>query len=190
MLFILGIIRMRFPIAKLKPSNLATLRALPGGDAGVAMMEVVMAMALILVVAVSVTQLFMVATKMAASNRVLTAARIVVQRNLDNALSVRWDENTTPTILQTTLDTGAVYDDDGDNLNGEGTNKIALLISKTASNTSYAMIPATMIRTVQTVTNTQGATILRIKFTLTYTYQKRTQVVEMTTMRAIDDFKL
>lgn len=168
----------------------ATLQALLGRRAGVAMMEVVMAMALILVVAVSVTQLFMVATKMAASNRVLTAARIVVQRNLDNALSVRWDADTTPAILVTTTATGAVYDDDGDNLNGEGTNKIALLISKTPSNTSYAMIPATMIRTVTTVANAQSATILKIKFTLTYTYQNRTQVIEMSTMRAIDDFKI
>lgn len=178
---------MRFEFPTIKSPAGAALRRLRSSRAGIAMMEAVMATAMVMTIAVGVTQMFLVSTRMAASNRVLTAARIVIQRNLDNALTLRWDSTVTPSVLAITAATGVVYDDDGNNLNGEGTNKVALLISKDASDTAYTVIPASMTRTVTAVTNTQGADIRLIKFSLTYTFQNRTQVVQMSTMRAIDD---
>ncbi|MEQ1858616.1 MAG: hypothetical protein ABMA13_01625 [Chthoniobacteraceae bacterium] len=137
--------------------------------------------------AVSVTHLFITSNRLASANRVLTAARAVVQRNLDSALAVRWETTVTPSILAITSAGGSVFDDDGANLNGEGTNKVALLIEKKTDGTTYTVIPATLNRIVTPVANAQGADIRRVRFRLTYTFQNRNQVVEMSTMRAIDD---
>jgi hypothetical protein len=151
----------------------------------VALIEVVIASSLVLMVSIAITQLLAVTTRMAAANRVLTAARVVVQRNLDKALTIRWDSSTSPSVFAITPAAGIVYDDD-DSTNGEGANKIALLVEK-QGDTPYTLIPATMTRTVTAVTNTQGADIRRIKFSLVYTFQNRPQLVEMTTLRSIDD---
>lgn len=171
-------------------------RPVPGGDfrlhlrrsvAGVALIEVVVASALMLMVAVGVTHVLMTSTRIASANRVLTAARTVVQRNLDNAMAVRWDTTYTPPILAITSAAGSVYDDDG-NLNGEGTNKVALLVEKKdTGGTTYTVIEGTLNRIVQTVMNTQGADIRSVRFRLSYRFHKRDMVVEMGSMRAIDD---
>lgn len=155
--------------------------------AGIALIEVVVASALMLMVAVSVTHLLITSTRIASSNRVLTAARAVVQRNLDNALAVRWDSTYTPTILG--LTTGQVYDDDG-NLNGEAPDKVALLVEKKDNGTTYTIIEGSLLRIVTsepTVPSIPGTEIRRITFRLTYTFQNRQQKVEMSSLRAIDD---
>lgn len=158
---------------------------------GIALVEVMVASALMIAVAVAVTHMLMVSTKIAASNRVLTAARAIVQRNLDNALAVRWDSTTTPSILAITSAAGSVYDDDGNGTgngaNGEGNNKVALLIEKKTDNSTYTVIPATLNRIVTAVVNTQNAPIRLVEFRLTYDFQGRTQTVRMSSMRAIDD---
>lgn len=156
-------------------------------EAGASIAEIVVATALVLTVAVGITQMLLVSTRVAAANRVLTAARAIVQRNLDNAMAVRWDSANEPSILAVTTVTGAVFDDDGSNVNGEGTNKVALLIEKKTDGSVYTVIPATLTRTVTSVPNTQGANIRQIKFRLTYTFQNRNMVVEMSAMRSIDD---
>ena len=156
------------------------------GRAAIALVEVVVATGLVLTIAVLVTHLLMVSTRVASANRVLTAARAIVQRNIDNALAVRWTSTAAvPAVLATT--SGSVYDDDGANLNGEGTNKIALVIERKADGTPYTVIPATLDRIVTDISPSAGATIRQVKFRLTYTFQNRSQTVEMSTMRAIDD---
>jgi hypothetical protein len=144
-------------------------------------MEAVVAMALVLVTAISATHSFLVSNRIAASNRVLTSARAIMQRNLDNALSLRWDSTYTPPVLAITSAGGSVFDDDGG-----GDNTVALLV-QTNNGISTTLLQGTLNRIVTAVSNPQGADIRRVTFRITYTFQKRNYSVEMSTMRAIDD---
>lgn len=159
-------------------------------ESGIALIEVVVASALTIMVAVAITHLFLTSTKIASSNRVLTAARAIVQRNLDNAMALRWDSSTVPSILAIT--SGAiVYDDDGVTKDADGnvlTNKVSLVAQTNSDGTqTFTVIPGTLTRQVVAVSNTLGANIRRITFRLTYTFQGRNQTVEMSAIRAIDD---
>jgi len=175
-------------LKRCRPTPAGSFRLRAGRSlAGIALIEVVVASALMLMVAVSVTHVLMTSTRIASANRVLTAARTVVQRNLDNAMAVRWDSTYTPPILAITSAAGSVYDDDG-NANGEGANKIALLVEKKdTGGSTYTVIEGTLNRIVTSVTNTQGADIRSVRFRLTYRFHKRDMTVEMGSMRAIDD---
>src|SRR5689334_126679 len=85
---------------------------------GIMLVEMLVATGLVAVVIGSSLIGMLQANREAAAYRALTAARIVVERNIEYALAVSFDSTTTPTILQITSATGAVYDDDGggDNL--------------------------------------------------------------------------
>ncbi len=140
-----------------------------------------MAMGLIMLIALSTTQTFLVSNRLAATNRVLTAARTIIQRNLDTALSLRFDSSTVPAVLAITPASGTVYDDDGG-----GDNQVNILIQKTGS-TQTTLLKGTLTRIVLAESNPQGADIRRITFRLAYTFQRRNFSVDMTAMRAIDD---
>jgi type II secretory pathway pseudopilin PulG len=149
---------------------------------GFGLLETIIAMSLIMLIAVSTTQAFLVSNRRAATNRALTAARTIVQRNLDLAMSVRFENKTLPPILALTAPAGAPYDDDE---NATDT-KVNLLIQKTG-NVQNVLVKGDLIRIVQAETNTQGADIRRVTFRLTFNFQRRDFLVEMTTFRAIDD---
>lgn len=140
-----------------------------------------MAMGLIMLIAMSATQAFLISNRTAATNRVLTAARTIVQRNLDTALSLRFDSTSVPAVLAITPAAGQAYDDDG------GTdNQVNILIQKTAT-TQTTLVKGTLLRTVLAEANPQNADIRRITFRLSYTFQRRNFNVDMTALRAIDD---
>lgn len=146
------------------------------------LLEAIMAMGLILLIATSVTQTFLVSNRVAATNRVLTAARTIVQRNLDTALSLRFDSTNVPPVLAITPSAGQIYDDDGG-----GDNQVNILIQKTGA-TQTTLVKGTLTRIVIAEPNPpQNADIRRITFRLTYAFQRRDFTIDMTSMRAIDD---
>jgi hypothetical protein len=140
-----------------------------------------MSMGLIMLIAMSVTQTFLVSNRNAATNRVLTAARTIVQRNLDTALSLRFDSTTTPAVLAITTAAGQTYDDDGG-----ADNQVNILIQKVGT-TQTVLVKGTLLRIVVAEPNPQNADIRRITFRLTYAFQRRNFIVDMTALRAIDD---
>jgi type II secretory pathway pseudopilin PulG len=147
---------------------------------GFGLIEAIMSMGLIMLIALTTTQTFLVSNRNAATNRVLTAARTIVQRNLDMAMSQRFDGSTVPAILA--LTSGTVVDDDGG-----ADNQVNILVQKTGS-TQNILVKGTLTETVTAEPNPpQNADIRRVTFRLTYTFQRRTFVVDMTALRAIDD---
>jgi hypothetical protein len=148
---------------------------------GFGLLEAIMAMGLIMLIALSTTQAFLTSNRIAATNRVLTAARTIVQRNLDTALSLRFDGGNVPAVLAITPPTGQTYDDDG-----MADGQVNILIQKTGA-TQTTLVKGTLTRIVLAEANPQNAVIRRITFRLTYNFQRRNFTVDMSAIRAIDD---
>ena len=147
--------------------------------AGVLLMEVMIASAVLVMTIVGATQALLTANRLSASSRVLTGARAVVQRNIDTALTVTYTKASEPTILAITPAGGSTYDDDG---GFDNTIQIAA-----QDNGGIVLATGTLTRIVTAVTNADGAIIRQVTFKLDYTYGGRAQSVSMTTMRSIDD---
>lgn len=156
--------------------------------AGFSLMELIVATLLITLAAISSTRAMLSATRIAARNRVLTAARTIVQRNLDNALSLRWDRTTVPGVLAVTAAGGEAWDDDTEG----GTGQVAVVIEDEGPGmTQTVPVPGVLTRIVedlktQTTINPENAEIRRITFRLNFTYRNQPFVVQMSAMRAMD----
>lgn len=152
----------------------------------IAYVEAVIAFGLVMMTAVVSTQALLTANRLAAANRVMTAARAVVQRNIDSAMSVRFDSTVVPPMLGITSASGVTYEDD--NINGASTDaQVDLLTEKDDYGGTQILVKGTLKRIVTAVSNTQGADIRQVTFQLNYVFQNRNYVVEMTTLRTIDD---
>ena len=141
--------------------------------------ESMVAAAILALVIVGTSQALLVANRLAAAARVLTAARSVVQRNIDTALTSTFTQASTPAILATTPATGTVWDDDG---GGDNTVQISVEDNNTA-----IVATGVLTRTVVALANSDNAPILQVTFSLTYTYRGRAVTIAMTTMRSRDD---
>jgi len=130
-------------------------------------------------VAVSSVQAFGVLNRNAAGNRIITNARVIVQRNIDTALAVTCGKSAIPAILATTPTAGTVYDDDGG-----AANIVTVVLAGTGG---VQLVQGTLTRIVTSVTNTDAADIRQITFRLNYTFRARAYAYSLTTMRAIDD---
>jgi hypothetical protein len=181
LLFIMATMENSFSIEPAHPrKEVPRSLARPVGTGGFGLLEAIMAMGLIMLIALSTTQTLLVSNRNAATNRVLTAARTIVQRNLDTAMSLRFDGSTVPSVLALTGST--VVDDDGG-----GDNQVNILVQKTGA-TQTVLVKGTLTEIVTAEPNPpQNADIRRITFRLAYTFQRRNFTVEMTAMRAIDD---
>lgn len=115
----------------------------------------------------------------ASTNRVITNARAIVQRNVDTALSVTCSKTSIPPILAITSIDGAVYDDDG------GTGNLVTIAQQGSSTVELAR--GTLTRIVTPVMNSDGADIRQIVFRLNYNYLGRDHSYSLSSMRAIDD---
>ena len=155
--------------------TLASLR----GRAGILLIEAIIAAAALALVIVGASQALLIANRLAATSRVLTAARSVVQRNIDTALTTTFTQASTPAILATTGATGQVYDDDG---GGDNTVQISVQDNNTA-----VVAAGVLTRTVTQLANADNAVVLQVTFSLTYTYRGRADTFSMTTIRARDD---
>ncbi len=143
--------------------------------------ELLVAVGILSLVLMSSITGLLTANRQAAAYRALTAARIVVERNIENALAVNFDTTNTPAILQTTSAGGAVYDDDGG-----GDNKVNLLVQNTSG--SSIILKGTLTRIVTAEPNPQNAIIRRVTFRCDFNFRGRDYSVSMTTLRSIDDF--
>ena len=148
-------------------------------SAGILLIEAIIATAALALVIVGASQALLIANRIAATSRVLTAARSVVQRNIDTALTTTFTQATVPAILATTPATGTVWDDDG---GGDNTVQIAVQDNNTA-----VVASGVLTRTVVALANADNAVVLQVTFSLTYTYRGRADTVSMTTIRARDD---
>jgi hypothetical protein len=148
-----------------------------------ALVEVIVALSLLTLVVVSSTQAFIQANRESAIMRLMTAARGIVQRNIDTALTVGWTSSLEPAILALTPPTGALYDDDAPPQSvTDNVVEIAVMEDGTT-----ACVPGSLLRTVIEEPNPEGALIRKITFRLDYTYLSRSYSVQMVTERAIDD---
>ena len=134
---------------------------------------------LIGLVAVGSVQAISVLNLNAASNRIITNARVIVQRNIDKALSITCSKNSVPAVLAITPAAGVIFDDDG------GTVNIVTVVLQGSSNVQ--LVQGTLTRIVTAVTNADSADIRQVTFRLDYTYRSRAYSYALTTMRAIDD---
>jgi len=147
--------------------------------AGILLIEVMVAAAVLVMVTVGATHALLTGNRLAASSRVLTGARAVVQRNIDTALTVSFTKSSIPAILAITSAGGSTYDDDG---GFDNTIQIAA-----QDNGGVVLATGTLTRIVTAVANADGADIRQITFRLDYTYGGRAQLVSMATMRSMDD---
>lgn len=155
------------------------LRPLRHHRRGFALAEVVVGLTVLVLTIVTTTHAMIINHRWAALARLRTAARAVVQRNIDTALSVNFTTTTTPGILATTVPAGVVWDDDGG-----GDNLVTLT---TAENGETSTAHGTLTRIVTAVSNPEDATVRRITFRLSYTLASRTYTTEMSTIRSLDD---
>lgn len=145
------------------------------------LVEQVVAMGIFAIVLSGAVVGLLLSNRQATIYRALTAARAVVERNIENALNVNYDSVTTPAILATTAAGGVVYDDEGD-----GDNLVDIVVQDSAG--TNKLIKGTLTRTVLMETNPQSAPIRSITFSLTFAMRGRNYTTSMTTLRAIDDF--
>ena len=153
------------------------------GIAAMALVEIIVAMSLLTLVVVSSTQAFIQANRESAIMRLMTAARGILQRNIDTALTVGWTSSLEPPILALTPPTGTLYDDDAPPQSStDNVVQIAVMEDGTTST-----VPGSLFRTVVNEPNPDGATIRKITFRLDYTYLSHSYSIQMVTERAIDD---
>jgi hypothetical protein len=158
-----------------------SLRSRHESAAGILLVELVVAMSVLtLVVAAGIGGL-LVANRYAAANRALTAARLVVERNIERALSVSYDLANVPPILAVTGAGGVVWDDDG---GGDG--MVSILTQNATGNTAH--LKGTLRRSVSLEPTPNNAGVRRVTFRLDFTYLGRPLTAQMTTLRAVDDF--
>ena len=147
--------------------------------AGSALVEAVVASVVLAIVFLGSVEALIMANGNAAKSRLTTNARVIVQRNIDQASGVPFTSASVPAILALTPSEGVVYDEDG---NGDG---LANVVVQSAGGST--VVSGVLTRTVVAVLNPEGADIRKITFSLKYTYSKFPEVTtEMTTVRAQD----
>ncbi len=156
-----------------------TPRRIRPGEGGFTLTEVVVAMAVSIILGVVVVLSLLSAQKFAASTRVATDARVILQRNIDTALGVKFTSVDTPGILAITGSDGEVY-------NGEGVGSPTSIpiITTSGSNT---LVSGTLTRIVTAYSNSEFAVIRKVTFRLDYEFQGRSTSVSMSTLRSQDD---
>jgi len=163
------------------PRALQLLPVVNKRNGGFGLTEQVVAMGILAIVIAGAIAGLLQANRQATIYRAQTAARAVVERNIETALNVTYDSVTTPAILAITAATGSVYDDEGD-----GDNLVDIVVQDSAG--TNKMIKGTLTRIVLAEGNPQGAPIRRVTFSLTYALRGKSYTTSMTTLRAIDDF--
>jgi hypothetical protein len=143
--------------------------------------ELLVAMGIMALVLMSSITGLLTANRQAAAYRALTAARMIVERNIEAVLAVSYDSSNTPAILAVTSSSGQVHDDDGG-----GDNNVNIFVQNSAG--TNILLKGTLTRIVVAQSNPQGATIRRVTFRVNFNYRGRDYATQMTTFRAIDDF--
>jgi len=162
-------------------SNAGTRKASGGlgnPQAGFTLIQVLVAVGIIALCGIASVQSLVLLNQRAATTRLMNNARAIVERNINTALTVPYTSSNIPSILATTSASGSTYDDDS---LANGYVPIAYLSNGT---TSY--LNGTLKRTVVSESNSAGATILRVTFSISYTYRNRSYSYSSTTLRTTD----
>ncbi len=141
--------------------------------------ETMVAAAVLAMVIVGTSHALLIANRIAASSRVLTGARAVLQRNIDTALASTFTQSSTPAILAITPASGQAYDDDG---GFDSSVQIAVQDNGTA-----VVASGSLTRTVVAIANADNADIRKVTFALQYVYRGKTVSLSMSTIRSRDD---
>ena len=139
--------------------------------------EVAIGVALLGLIAASAIAALTMLNKNAASTRVMTNAREIVQRNIETAMGSPFTASVEPNILKKTGTNGSAWDDSG------GSGQVIIYSSRDGSSLT---VKGNLIRTVTAETNAAGADIRRVNFRLSYSLFGRPMSYEMTTIRAMD----
>ena len=159
------------------PHKMQLLAARPSSDAAMTIVEIAIGMALLGLVAAAAIAALTVLNKNAASTRVMSNAREIVQRNVEAAMGSPFTSSTEPNILKITSTSGSTWDDAG------GTGQVTIYTSRDGTG---PMVQGTLTRTVTTEANTPSADIRRVQFRLSYSLFNRPMTYQMTTIRAMD----
>jgi type II secretory pathway pseudopilin PulG len=145
---------------------------------GLALVEAMVACAIIAFTFAGVMYSMTIVNRRAILSRIQTNARAVVQRNIDRALSEKFTIQISPSILATTTTSGSTWDDDGG-----GDNKVSVV---TENSTGTIVIPGTLTRTVTSITNTAGAELRQVTFSLAYSWRGNNYTYKASTTRSRD----
>jgi prepilin-type N-terminal cleavage/methylation domain-containing protein len=150
--------------------------------AGVSLIEVVMATAIISIYATAAVPALLTMDQNAASSRVITAAKEIVDRNIEAAGAVPFVSSSIPAILAVTSGNVAC----GDYAYPALTNPMPLIVDSTGA----TIISGTLSRNVvlwNSSDPTDNPNTRRITFTITYTVFHRPQIYTNSTLRAPDE---
>lgn len=148
---------------------------------GTTLVETSIAIALLGLIAATAIATLVILNKNAASTRVMTGAREIVQRNIESAVGSAFTTNSLPPngILNLTGTNGAVWDENG------GTNPVVISTNRDGTFT----VTGTLTRTVVAEPSAVAAPtpdIRRVTFHLDYSLFGRAMSYEMITIRAVD----
>ncbi len=151
-------------------------------------METVAAMAIIAILGASLMVGLLAAHRHVAVSRVMTAGRIILQRNIDRAMGVPFLSNITRAeVLAETATDGTPYSHEG-----IGT---ATSLPVLTSNDGRVLVTGTLTRIVRdepipnasALSDVSTAKLLRVTFRLRYNYLNRNYTQELASIRAQDD---
>ncbi len=191
----------------LSPGERAVIPSLRSTIAGITIVEAVTAMAITAIISAAAIGSLLTAQALAARARLMTNARVVVQRNIDTALSIPFSGINPPEILQVTNGAWEIYEETFDS---DASASPTPTPSPTPSpgpspaptpapNTTVALnsegdpiVLGTLTRLVTDLPSGQlpndvpGVIIRKVTFRIQYTYLNRSYQYEMTTLRAQD----
>jgi type II secretory pathway pseudopilin PulG len=151
---------------------------------GLTIVESMISVAVLATFAISATLCLMGFNKWAANDRNATAAMIIVQDHIDQALAAIYTVNQVPPILQPTA---AGTDIDGDGVT-DGVLDSTQPVVVTRDSLQTAIVPASLYRNVTAVGTTYGldndTDLLRVSFLLRYVYRSKTYYARAVTLKA------
>jgi|GEM_PF-1707186 len=177
------------------PESPGIFRRPPPRRGGFSLLEAIAAMVITVIVASTVIATLLNSQTFAARTRVMTNARMIVQRNIETALGVPYTSVNVPDILKLTADeeNGEIYregasagEDGGED--GEEDNTMTVAITGEGD----TVVEGTLRRIVTDLPDDEKpedilSVIRRITFRIEYEYLGRDYSYEMSTIRARDD---
>ena len=146
-------------------------------ESGLTLVEVAVSVALLGLVFATVLGTLIILNRNAASTRLMTNVREIVQRNIEAAVGVPFSSANIPPILAVTASNGVVWDE-----GISGNNPVTIYTSRDAT----TKITGTLLRIVTAEPNSLSADIRRVTFRLSYTFYGRNLSYELATIRAKD----
>lgn len=144
---------------------------------GLTLVEIAVSIAVLGLVFATVLGTLIILNRNAASTRLMTNVREIVQRNIEAAVGVPFTTSNVPPILAITSSSGAAWDE-----GISGNNPVNIFTSRDAT----TKITGTLLRIVTAEPNSLSADIRRVTFRLSYSFYGRNLSYESTTVRAKD----